>query len=80
MQKINNDLMYLIQFVDPRFNDLWLFPLLKKILFNQFNDMKMSAVVKLVSASNMHQDRQHCCLKRDDLVIDETGLLFMIPS
>ena len=30
MQKINNDLRYLIQFLDARYNDLWLFPLPKK--------------------------------------------------
>ena len=81
MQKINNDLRYLIQFLDVRFNDLWLFPLLKKTLSNQFNDtcMKMAAEVKLISASNMHQRRQLCCVKREDLVIDKIGLLFMIP-
>ena len=26
MQKINNDLRYLIQFLDARYNSLWLFP------------------------------------------------------
>ena len=70
MQKINNDLMYLIQFLDARYNDLWLFPESNKTLSNQFNDMKMAAEVKLVSASNMHQGRQLCCFKREDLVID----------
>ena len=70
MQKINNDLRYLIQFLDARYNNLWLFPLPKKTLSNQFNDMKMAAEVKLVSASNMHQGRQLCCVNREDLVID----------
>ena len=27
MQKINTDLSYLIQFLDVRYNDLWLLPL-----------------------------------------------------
>ena len=40
MQKVNNDLSYLIQFLDAHYNDLWLFPLLKKM----FNDMKMAAI------------------------------------
>ena len=70
MQKINNDLRYLIQFLDARYNNLWLFPLPKKTLSNQFNDMKMAAEVKLVSASNMHQARQLCCVKREDLVMN----------
>ena len=70
MQKINNDLRYLIQFLDARYNDLCLFPLPKKTLSIQFNDMKMAAEVKLVSALNMHQARQLCCVKREDLVID----------
>ena len=29
MQKMNNDLIYLIQFLDARYNNLWLFPLPK---------------------------------------------------
>ena len=62
MQKINNDLRYLIQFLDAGYNNLWLFPLSTKTLSNQFNDMKMAAEVKLVSASNMHQGRQLCCV------------------
>ena len=43
MQNVNNDLRYLIQFLDARYTDLWLFPLPKKTLCNQFNDMKMAA-------------------------------------
>ena len=70
MQKINNDLRYLIQFLDARLNDLWLFSLPKKKLSNQFNNTKMAAEVKPVSAFNMHQGRQLCCVKREDLVID----------
>ena len=62
MRKFNNDLRYLIQFLDARYNDLWLFLLPKKTLCNQLNDMKMAAEVKLVSASNMHQGRQLCCV------------------
>ena len=58
MQKINKDLRYLIQILDARYNNLWLVPLPKKTLSNQFNDMKMAAEVNLVSASNMHQGRQ----------------------
>ena len=50
MQKINKDLRYLIQFLDARYNDFWLFLLPKKTLFNQFDDMEMAAEVKLVSA------------------------------
>ena len=69
MQKINNDLWYLIQFLDARYNDLWLFSLPKKTLSNQFNNTKMAVEVKLVSAFNMHQGIQLCCVKRD-LVID----------
>ena len=70
MQKSNNDLRYLIQVLDAHYNDLWLpfFP--KKTLSYQFNDMKMAAEFKLVSALNMHQGRQLCCVKREDLVID----------
>ena len=30
MQKINNNLRYLIQLLDARYNDLWLFPLPKE--------------------------------------------------
>ena len=70
MQKINNDLRYLIQFLDARYNDLRLLPLPKKTLSNQFNNTKMAAEVKLVSAFNMHQGRQLCFVKREDLVID----------
>ena len=62
MQKINEDLRYLIQFLDARYYNLWLFPLPKKTLFNQFNDMEIAAEVKLVSASHMHQGRQLCCV------------------
>ena len=40
MQKINNDLMYLIQFLDARYNHLWLFREPNKTLSNQFNDTK----------------------------------------
>ena len=68
--KINNDLRYLIQFLDARYNDLLLFPLPKKTLSNQLNNKKMAAEVKLVSAFNMYQGRQLCCVKREDLVID----------
>ena len=70
MQKINNDLRYLIQFLDARYNDLWLFLLLKKTLSNQFNNTKMAAEFQLVSAFNTDQGRQLCCVKREDLVID----------
>ena len=49
---------------------MWLFLLPKKTLSDQLNDMKMAAEVKLVSASNMHQGRQLCCVKTEDLVID----------
>ena len=70
MHKINNDLMYLIQFLDARYDDLWLFPLPKKTLSYQFNNTKKDVEVKLVSAFNMHQGRQLCCVKREDLVID----------
>ena len=70
MQKIINDLRYLIQFLDACYNDVWLFPLPKKTLSYQFNNMKMAAEVKLFSALNMHQGRQLCCIKRKDLVID----------
>ena len=70
MQKINNDLMYLIQFLDARYDDLWLFPLLKKTLSYQFNNTEKDVEVKLVSAFNMHQGRQLCCVKREDLLID----------
>ena len=80
MQKINNDIRYLIQFLDARYNDVCLFPLPKKTLSNQFNDMKMAAEVKLASDLNKHKGRQFCCIKRDDLVIDKTRILFMIPS
>ena len=80
MQKINNYHTYFIQFLDARYNDLWLFSVPKKTLSSQLNDMKMAAEVKLVSALNIHQGRQLCCIKRDDLVINQTGLLFMIPS
>ena len=45
MQKINNDLRYLIQFLDARYNDFVLFPLPKKRFSNQFNDIKMAAEV-----------------------------------
>ena len=70
MQKIKNDLRYLIQFLDARYNDLQLFPLPTKTLSNQFIDMKMAVEVKLVSVSNMHQGRHIWCVKREDLVID----------
>ena len=70
MQKINNDLRYLIQVLDARYNDLWLLSLPKKKLSSQFNNTQMAAEVKLVSAFNMHQGRQLCCVKREDLVID----------
>ena len=69
MQKINNDLGYLIQFLDARYNDFWLFPLPKKTS-NQFNDMKMAAEVKLACTLNRHQGRQLCCVKKNDLIID----------
>ena len=55
-------------------------PLTKEIIVYQFDNTKMAAEVKLVSAFNMHQGRQLYCVKREDLVIDLTGLLFMIPS
>ena len=58
MQKFNNDLRYLIQFLDARYNDLWLYLLQKKTLFNQFNDMEITAEVKLVSALT--------CIKEDN--------------
>ena len=70
MQKINNGLGYVFQLLDARFNDFWLFPLQNKTLSTQFNNTKMAAEVKLVSAFNMHQGRQLCCIKREDLVID----------
>ena len=69
MQKINNDLRYLIHFLDARYNDLWLFPFPKKTLSYQFNETKMAAEVKLVSAFNMRHGRQLCCVKRY-IVID----------
>ena len=69
MQKINKDTMYLIRFLEAHYNDVWLFPLLKKMLFNQFNDIKMAAKVTLASALNRHQRRKLCRVKRDDLVI-----------
>ena len=62
--------MHLFQFLDTRYYDLWLFPLPKKTLFSQLNDIKMAAEVKLVSAFNMHQGRQFCCVKREDIVIN----------
>ena len=62
--------MYLIQFLNGRFNDLWLFPFPKKTLSDQFNDMKMTVEVNLASALNRYQGRQLCCVKRDDLEID----------
>ena len=40
MQKINKYLRYLIQFLDARYNNLWLFPLPKYTLSYQFNDTK----------------------------------------
>ena len=40
----------------------------------------MIAEVKLVSASNRHQGRQLCCVKKDNLVIDEAKLLFQTHS
>ena len=70
MQKINNDLMYLIQFLDTRYNDVWIFPLPKKTFSNQLNDTKMAVEVKLASVLNVHQGRHLCCVKRDDLVVD----------
>ena len=70
MQKIINDLRYLIQFLDARYNDLWIFPLPKKTLSNKFNNMKMAAEVKLISAFNMYEGRQLCSVKKKDLVID----------
>ena len=70
MQKIDNDLGYLIQFLNARYNDLWLFPLPNKTLSNRFNSTEMAAEVKLVSAFNMHQGRKLYCVKREDLVID----------
>ena len=70
MQKINNDLRYLIQVLDARYYDSWQLYLPKTTLSNQFNDMKMAAEVILASALNRHQGRQRCCVKRDDLVID----------
>ena len=69
MQKINNDLRYVIQFLDAHLNDLWLFPFAKKTLSNRLNDTKMAAEIKLDIALNIHQDRQLCCNKREDLVI-----------
>ena len=72
--------MYLIQLLKARYDDLWLFPLPNKTLYNQFNDMKMAAEVKLASALNRHQVRQLCCVKRYYLVFNKNGLLFMIPS
>ena len=70
MQNVNNDLRYLIQFLDARYNDLWLFPLPKKTLSNQFDNTKMAAEVELVSAFNIYQGRQLWCVKREYLVID----------
>ena len=69
MQKINNDLRYLIQFLDARYNDLWLF-FSPKTLSNEFNYMKMAAEIKLASALNKHQVRQLYCVNRDDVVLD----------
>ena len=66
MHKINYYLRYLIQFLDGRCNDLWLFPFPMKTLSDQFNGMKM----KLASALNIHKSRRLCCIKREDLVID----------
>ena len=80
MQKINNDIRYLIQFLDARYNDLWLFSLPTITLSNQFNNMKKTVEVKLGNALIMHQGRQVCCVKREDLMVDLTVLLFMIPS
>ena len=60
----NNDLRYFIHFLDARYNDLWLFSLLKKTLSNQL----MAAEIKLASALNRHQVRQLCYIKRDDLL------------
>ena len=54
--KINNDLRYIIQFLDARYNDFKLFPLPKKTLSNQLNDMKMAAEVKLASVIGMKLD------------------------
>ena len=70
MQKVNNDLRYLIQFLDARYNVLWLLSLLKKTLSNQFSNTEMNAEVKLVSAFKIHKGRYLCCVKREDLVID----------
>ena len=69
-KKINNDLRYLIQFLEARYHDLWLVTFPKKTLSYQLNDMEMAAEVKLASALNRHQGRQLCCVKRDDLVND----------
>ena len=69
-KKINNNLRYRIQILDRRFNDLWLCHFPKKTLSDYFNDMKMTVEFKLASSLNMHQGRQLCCIKRDDLVID----------
>ena len=70
IQNINNDLRFLIQFLDERYNDFWLLPVPKTTLYNQCNDMKMAAEVKLASALNRHQGRQLCCVKKNDLVFD----------
>ena len=40
----------------------------------------MLAEVKLVSASNKHQGKQRCCVKKNNLVIHEAALLFMRHS
>ena len=61
--------MYLIKFLDGRSNNLWLFPVPKETLSNQFIDMKMTAEIKLASFLNRHQGRQLCYVKRDDHVI-----------
>ena len=50
MHKIYFDLKYLIHFHDVHFNDLWLFPCTKKMLYAQFNDIKMTSAVKLANA------------------------------
>ena len=63
-------LRYLIQVLDGRSYDLWLFSFAKKTLSAPFNDTKMTAEVKLASALDMHKGRQLCCVKGDNLVID----------
>ena len=70
MQKINNDLRYLIQFLYASYYYFWLFPYPKKTLSIPLNDMKIAAEVKLTNVLNMHQGRQLCCVKKNDLVID----------